>query len=115
MIVVAGDIILRRVVALANDATVIIRYEDTSRIGDASPRIIAEKVMTGIAIDPAQSHAIPFSIEIPESEISPAHNLSVHIDISGTGRIDIGDYITTEAISLSAPTSSLHVVVSPVQ
>ena len=115
MTVVSGVIVFSNVLTSSNNATVIIRYEDSSRVGDISPRIIAEKVIRGVVINSANPCPIRFSLNIPQSELSAGYNLSVHVDVNRTGKIDIGDYITTRAIPLSAPTSSLNVTVDPVQ
>lgn len=77
-------------------------------------RVIPSNVR-GVVINSANPRPIRFSLDIPQSELSAGYNLSVHVDVNRTGKIDIGDYITTKAISLSAPTSSLNVTVDPVQ
>lgn len=114
MTTVAGTIVFSKVVARFDNAKAVVRYEDCSRAGDVSPRVVAEQEIRGISIDAADPQPIPFSLDVPESEASEGCSLSVHVDVSGTGDITIGDYITTKTFPVSA-SKTLRVTVDPVE
>ena len=114
MAIVSGVIEFSQSLASSDRANVTIRYEDASRMGDATPRRIAQTVMRNIAIDARDLRPIPFTIDIPDAQFSPAHSLRVHVDLDRSGVITSGDYISTRAIPLAAPSTSVRVIVDPV-
>jgi len=93
------------------DADLIIRLEDTS-LADAPARLLAQTVLHGVSWrgDPAQTQA--FALEIPD-DLTPAshYDLRMHLDISRSGQISRGDFITTQAhpVDLGKPTEQLRV------
>jgi len=42
---------------------------------------------------------VPFKIKVPADRIEPNHSYSVraHIDVSGSGEVEKGDFITTQS------------------
>jgi putative lipoprotein len=98
----AGKRIVRGEVALPPGtgplaaAQVVVRVEDVSR-ADAPSVVIGEQRFTGT--DVAEADRIPFAVEIPADLIDEraTYAVSVHVDVSGSGKVERGDLITTQS------------------
>ena len=92
---VRGCIVLPAGSLPPNAAEVIVMLEDISR-ADAPSILIAEQRQTGVPLHPGA--VIPFHIEIPDTQIDERRNYSVraHVDLSGSGRVKVGDLVSTQ-------------------
>ncbi len=84
------------------NATVRVRLLDTTRAG-ASSETTAEQTIEDVSLAGAGAPAyVRFALEA--SDLSPGrrYSLMAHIDASGNGEIEAGDYITMESVPLEA-------------
>jgi putative lipoprotein len=74
----------------------VVQIEDVSR-ADAPSQVIAESRHSGIPLMPGAS--IPFKIEVPADKLDEEHSYSIraHVDVSGSGRVDSGDLVSTQS------------------
>ena len=95
----SGPRTLRGVVRLRNavsaPCTLRVKIEDVSR-ADAAARAVAEAVVR-LEQPLAAGANVPFSITVPEVSESIRYNVRAHIDCSGSGEINVGDLISTQA------------------
>lgn len=93
--VVRGHVVLAPDVPESVAGTMIVVVEDISR-ADAPSEVVGQQRQTGVTLEPGA--AVPFTIEIPSGRIDERHSYSVraHLDVSGTGEIDRGDFISVQ-------------------
>jgi uncharacterized lipoprotein YbaY len=76
-------------------ATVHVRLEDVSR-ADAPSTLVAELTLPLTASLPAGA-ALPFAIIAPHIDERASYTVRVHVDVSGTGDVTVGDLLSTTA------------------
>jgi len=93
---VQGQIVLPATEPGADKADVIVQVEDVSR-ADAPSIVISEYRKRHVRLTPGE--VLPFKIKVPADRIEPNHSYSVraHIDVSGSGEVEKGDFITTQS------------------
>jgi uncharacterized lipoprotein YbaY len=79
--------------AVSAPATIHVRLEDVSR-ADAASTLMAELVLPLATSLPAGAE-LPFAIIAPHSEERASYSVSVHVDVSGTGDVTVGDLLST--------------------
>jgi uncharacterized lipoprotein YbaY len=90
---VRGEIVLPATDVPAAASTVVVRVEDISR-ADAPSTIVGEQ-----RIDHADlSRAIPFTIDVPADLVDERalYSVHAHVDISGSGDVEVGDFVSTQ-------------------
>lgn len=103
----AGETVLRgRVVFPDGDwsgaaASLVVRVEDASR-ADAAAVTVAEQVQAGVRL-PGGDASVPFELRVPAALVGPRGPCSVrvHVDVSGTGTVTAGDFVSTESYPLN--------------
>ncbi|GLY04566.1 hypothetical protein Acsp01_49450 [Actinoplanes sp. NBRC 101535] len=75
----------------ARVARVTARVEEVSR-ADAPAVVIAETVREGLALD--DEAEIEFEIRLPQG-VGGRQTVRVHVDVSGSGGVTVGDYVST--------------------
>lgn len=93
--VVRGEIELPSDAEAVLPARVVVDVEDISR-ADAPSQLVARlQLETG---ELKGSDLIPFSLEVPADALDERHlySVRVHVDMSGSGEIEKGDYITMQ-------------------
>jgi putative lipoprotein len=99
------------------DATVRVRLLDVSR-ADASSETVAEHTIKGPLPTPGDDGAsVRFDFETPELDASRSYSLAAHVDVSGSGEIEPGDYLTMESVPVEPTAERRHfeVPVRPVR
>ena len=93
--VVRGEITLPSADLPAETADVIVQVEDVSR-ADAPSLVIGEQRQSGVSLRPGA--VLPFAVEIPAEIVDERRNyaVSVHIDLSGSGQVEVGDLVSTQ-------------------
>lgn len=93
--VVHGEVVLPKGEVQAPSGDVIVQVEDVSR-ADAASIVVGEKRQKHVSLD--DGVVIPFTIEIPAPLIDERHSYSVrvHIDMSGSGQVRVGDMVSTQ-------------------
>jgi len=81
-------------------ATMYVQLVDVT-LADAPSTVIAEEVIHNVSIDVESPHAVPFSIRAPSLNERAMYTLMVHVDVSRSGRITLGDYLTMESFPVS--------------
>lgn len=93
---VTGRIVLPDSAVPSKSARVIVQIEDVSR-ADAPSLVIAEQALENVKLSPG--HVIPFVVTVPVGVLDPHNHYSVrtHIDVSGSGTVDRGDFVSTQS------------------
>jgi putative lipoprotein len=114
---IAGKLRFRQPPPDLRDATVRLRLLDVSRV-DASSETVAEQTIKGPPLEPGDGGAsVRFDFEAPELDARRSYALAAHVDVSGSGEIEPGDYLTMESVPVE-PTSEgsqFEVPVRPVR
>jgi uncharacterized lipoprotein YbaY len=92
---VSGTIQFEDVRQPAQDVTVYVRVEETSRL-DAPAARIAEVVLRGVHVFPG-SLPIPFTMRDVFSAPSGRYVVRVHADVDGDGQVTRGDYVSMQS------------------
>lgn len=93
---VRGEIMLPHDVTPFTPAHVLIELEDISR-ADAPSQVMARLLLAPREL--REDDLIPFTIEVTASALNEQHlySIRVHIDASGSGQVERGDYITVQS------------------
>ena len=94
--VVHGEVTLPAEAEPVDAAEVVIQVEDVSR-ADAPSVVVAEQRLHGVSLQPGE--ALPFDVEVPGERIDPSSHYSVrvHVDVSGSGDVERGDFVSTRS------------------
>lgn len=76
-------------------ASLLVEVRETSR-ADAPSTVVGAQIQTDVRLSPGGS--VPFSVQVPELDPSASYGLRVHIDRSGSGMVEAGDLLSTQAI-----------------
>ncbi len=92
---VTGEIVLPPGELPNRPVTVRARVEDVSR-ADAPSIVVGEQVQT-LELNPGA--VLPFAIDVPSHAVDERRRyaVSVHIDVTGKGRPEQGDFLTTQS------------------
>lgn len=95
-----GRVVLPQEPAPIEAVRVVVRVEDVSR-ADAPSLVVAESVQDH---PPLLGGAVGYAIDVPLERIDPRarYSLSAHVDVSGSGRVERGDLITTQSYPVQA-------------
>jgi uncharacterized lipoprotein YbaY len=113
MQVIRGEIVFDRPVFIQG-ATVYIRILDVSR-ADALSSMAAESILPEINLGMQSEYKIPFSINCPPLNPKRSYSIEVHVDISGSGDLSSGDFISVESNPVSTMTTDTWFVVRVTQ
>lgn len=81
-------------------ATVRVRLLDTT-FADASAIELADETIRDAPVD----GDVAFSFEAPELSPRRSYTVAAHVDLSGSGDIEVGDFITMEAVPIESGSS----------
>ncbi|MGW1615950.1 YbaY family lipoprotein [Streptomyces sp. NPDC002285] len=76
-------------------ASLLVEVRDVS-LADAPSTVVGAQVQTDIQLSPGGR--VPFSVKVPGLDPSASYGLRVHIDRSGSGIVETGDLLSTQAI-----------------
>lgn len=99
--VIEGDILFEDLQSPFSGATVHVRLEDVS-LADAPSKVLSEVVLHDVSVN-VKSFSVPFSIRIPALDERSMYSLMVHVDVSGSGTVTKGDYLTMENYPVPLP------------
>ena len=93
---VHGQVVLPNVELPAGTGDLIVQVEDVSR-ADAPSLVVGEQRQPGVALH--SGAVLSFTVNIPAGLVDPSHSYSVrvHLDVSGSGKVEVGDLITTQS------------------
>ncbi|WP_406389678.1 YbaY family lipoprotein [Streptomyces sp. NBC_00887] len=80
-------------------ASFLVEVRDVSR-ADAHSTVVGAQVQTDVQLSPGER--VPFSVTVLALDPSASYGLRVHIDRSGSGTLESGDLINTQAVSVRA-------------
>ena len=91
---ISGEVVLPGGDLPAEAAAVVVRVEDISR-ADAPSTVVGEQRIDHA--DLAGRRAIPFTIEVPADLVDERalYSVQAHVDLSGSGEVETGDFIST--------------------
>ncbi len=94
--VVRGSIRLPAAGVPDRAAAVVTVVEDVSR-ADAPSLIVGRQRQLDVALGPAAT--LEFAVEVPAGEIDERslYSVRVHVDVSGSGSVELGDLVTTRS------------------
>ena len=100
---ITGRVCTHRPTRRSAIATVYVRVLDVSRADVAAAATIAEVKIEDIRVTEGTFLVVPFALGVDESLLEPraSYNLAAHVDLSGSGTVTAGDYVTTISIPLS--------------
>lgn len=100
----------------ATAAMVTVRVEETSR-ADAPSTVVAEQQCVDVSLTSGGA-SVPFAVEVPADLVEPGgrYQVRVHVDVSGSGDVTDGDYVSTQSHPVLDATSDedVHVPVRKV-
>jgi hypothetical protein len=102
------------------DAAVVVRGEDARR-SDAAAEVIFERRLAGLSRSSGDVDPLVVVVDLPPDLLASlpadACSLRVHVDVNSTGRLDRGDYVSTQSYSLrlDALPARVSVTVEPVK
>lgn len=105
------DLCFSKIPCAFDDATVIVRVEDSSR-ADAAAELICEHRFAGVSRTSGDTDPLPLVIDVPASERLAHCTLRVHVDIGSTGEVKRGDHVSTQSYPLPMGESPRHLAVS---
>jgi putative lipoprotein len=94
--IIRGEVILPEADLPAEALAVVVQVEDVSR-ADAPSTIIAEHRIGRVHLEGLST--IPFTVEVLTELVDErgTYTLRAHIDVNGSGNIDVGDFISTQS------------------
>lgn len=94
--VVYGKIELPSAAPALTPAHVLVELEDISR-ADAPSEVVASLQLTPEVL--RGGDLIPFELEVPAGALNERslYSVRVHVDMSGSGKVELGDYITMQS------------------
>ena len=80
-------------------------------VADAPAPVLATHRQEAVTL-PERGEFLPFELQMP-ADLDPrrTYNVRVHIDVSGTGTVTQGDYVTTRAYPVDPASGSVSVEV----
>jgi len=94
-LLVSGQIILDGTRSFS-DATVYVRLEDVTRVGSPSVTV-AEQVIPEVSYRAGSQQEVKFVLTGRDLDRRARYNVRVHVDVDGDGRINQGDYLSTQS------------------
>lgn len=90
-----GEIVLPATGVPDMAASVLVQIEDISR-ADASSISIAEQRQYRVIL--RAGAVLPFTVQVPADQLNPRnlYSVRVHIDVTGSGEVEVGDLVTTQ-------------------
>jgi uncharacterized lipoprotein YbaY len=99
-------------------ATAHVRLQDVSR-ADAAATTVAEVQLDDVAVPADKALVVPFTLDVDDAQLDPraSYIVAVHIDLTGSGDVTSGDYITMQSVPapLGADPARVEVPVRAVQ
>ena len=93
---VKGEILFEKDVPSFSGAAVYIRLEDVSRM-DAPSKVISEQVIRNVKYDSISHSRIAFALHAKIPDTKARYAISVHVDLDGNGKLNVGDFINMES------------------
>lgn len=92
---VRGEIVLPTGEPGERAVRLVVQVEDVSRM-DAPSQVIAEQHIEDVPLD---GTSVEFDIPVPAGLIDEraSYSIRVHVDVSGSGKVERGDMITTQS------------------
>jgi uncharacterized lipoprotein YbaY len=111
---VHGRVVLPPEIPHERAGTVRVQVEDVSRL-DAPSTVVAEQRIEDVDIE--ASSEVPFALEVPAGPGGPGRHYSVrvHIDVTVSGEVTKGDYVSTAAYPVLAEDAEQREVVVTVR
>lgn len=96
-------------------ATVYVRIQDVSR-ADAASTTLAEVRLDDVAVPAGEPLVVPFALDVDESMLDAraSYILAVHVDVTGSGDVTQGDYLTTQSVPVPSPGTRVDIPVRAV-
>lgn len=93
-------------------ATGRVRLLDVSRL-DAPATLVNEVDLGEVVVSADSGLVIPFTLDVEDALLDPRREyiLAAHVDLTGSGTVTPGDYVTTTALPAPAPGSASQVVI----
>lgn len=92
---VSGTIVFDSARPDLSDATIHVRLEDTSLM-DGPSRVVSERLLR-VSEEDRPTDGIPFTLRERSPDPRTSYSVSVHVDITSSGTLDEGDYVSTES------------------
>ena len=97
---IEGEISFQDLESPIDGATIYLKVEDVSQ-ADGPSETIAEHILSNVSVWGPGANSIPFSVDAPLASNMRDLNLRIHVDVDGTGRVSVGDYVTVRSYPLT--------------
>src|SRR6056297_440554 len=105
---IRGKLVFEKDLPDFSGADVYVMLEDVGRI-DAGADILQKETLSSISHKAGETNEVEFQIESEESgNDHPRYNLRAHVDISGNGEVEKGDFVTTQSYPVFPGESKKH-------
>ncbi|WP_219415638.1 YbaY family lipoprotein [Pseudonocardia nigra] len=115
---IEGEVHIADVPGGAAAATAHVRLQDVSR-ADAVATTVAEVTLDDVRFPGDSPLRLPFVFEVDDARLDPraSYAVAVHVDLTGSGEVTAGDYVTVQTVPVSVHGSRepLHVPVQAVR
>ncbi|MBW1744261.1 MAG: YbaY family lipoprotein [Deltaproteobacteria bacterium] len=99
----AGEIVFDSLEHSLANITVYVRLENVS-LADAPSQVVCETVLRNVTVAMQHPGQVRFMLQCPSLDERASYTISVHADVTGSGTIQVGDYITMEHIPIGSST-----------
>ena len=106
---ISGAIVFVDTVDRVSAGALRVSLQDVSKT-DGSATILAEVVIGGISVS-TSGESIPFALAVPALDPGGIYSIDAHLDLTGSGEITAGDFVTTEHFPVNPRIESQHVTV----
>ncbi len=105
---IRGKLVFDKDLPSFSGADVYITLEDVGRI-DAGADVLHKQTLSNISHKAGEIDEIEFQLDSADSGSDhPRYNLRAHVDMSGNGEVDKGDFVTTQSYPVLPGESKLH-------
>ena len=115
MAAVSGWVEVPASIQSLRSATICVRVEDVSRV-DGLARVVAEQILVDVSQSQIDQRMIPFDVPVDDADLVGELVVRVHLDLDSDGKVNVGDYVSTEHIPVPGgePRAKLRVRVQRV-
>ncbi|WP_340105291.1 hypothetical protein [Rhodohalobacter sp. 8-1] len=103
-----GVLVIDKSIPTFSDTTATITLEDVGRI-DAGADVIHREILHNISHTDGEKTEVEFKFDCKASDDShPKYNLRAHVDVTGSGDVEVGDLVTQQSYPVHPEASRKH-------
>ncbi len=106
---ITGEVEFTDVDEPVRDATLRIRLQDVGR-ADGVDETVHEQILSSVSVS-GPVDRVGFALDVPALDPRGIYAIEAHLDLDGTGAVEVGDYRTMEHFGVGPQTSGQNLVV----